>query len=168
MLFLSPAHKHLAISKKIDGEEMIRTSLELAQIWKFKKSDAILLRNELINYKNNYPPFDKSFSNPSQSLRLFWTKFTRNFPLLRRFAMKVFAIVPHAASCERLFSSLGLVKSKARNRLTPDNLSIIGQLGSELKKAMPTKKKNKASFVPSIRNEESIDTFFLRRRRISQ
>ncbi|CAG8686902.1 2016_t:CDS:1 [Cetraspora pellucida] len=99
-LFLSPNHKQVAISKKINEDKIIRASLELAKIWNFSKKDTSILLNELINYKNNHPLFDVSFSDSSQSLQSFWTKFTGNFPLLHRFAIKVLAIVPHAASCE--------------------------------------------------------------------
>ncbi|CAG8714465.1 17896_t:CDS:2, partial [Cetraspora pellucida] len=132
-LFLSPNHKRLAISKKIDKDTMIRASLELVNAWSFYKK-----------------------------VLFFCTNFTGNFPLLCRFAMKVFSIVPHAASYERLFLSLGLVKSKVRNILTPDNLSIISQLRSELKKAISTKK-NKTGFAHLIHNEENADTFFYKK-----
>ncbi|CAG8659233.1 16908_t:CDS:2 [Cetraspora pellucida] len=56
----------------------------------------------------------------------------------------------------------GLVKSKIRNSLTLDNLSILGQLRNELKKAMFIKTKNQKKTVlePSTCNNKSIDIFF--------
>ncbi|CAG8470604.1 2522_t:CDS:2 [Cetraspora pellucida] len=160
-LFLCPPYKRLAISKKINSEQIIRASLELAKAWNFTKRETGLLHKELIDYNNNDPPFDTPLPD-SQSLRSSWSKFSGNAPLLCRFAMKVLAVVPHGASCERLFSSLGLVKSKIRNRLTPDSLSILGQLRNELKKAAPTKtnNRNKPNVEPPALNDESIDIFF--------
>ena len=49
--------------------------------------------------------------------------------------------------------------------LIPNSLSIIGQLRNKLKKAMPTKKKNKNAFVTLILSEESIDIFFYKEKK---
>ncbi|CAG8477570.1 13561_t:CDS:2, partial [Cetraspora pellucida] len=105
-LFLFLAHKQLAISKKINGDKLIRASLELAKAWKFTKRDS--------------------------------------------------------ASCEWLFSSLGLVKSKIRNKITPDNLSIIGQLRNELQKKVSTKVNlcSSTTSEPLIDDNRNIDIFF--------
>ncbi|CAG8855731.1 38130_t:CDS:2, partial [Gigaspora margarita] len=64
--------------------------------------------------------------------RSFWTKFSEGSPLLRHFAIKIFAIVPHLAAIERLFSSLGLVKTKLRNRISPNLTRMLGILRYDL------------------------------------
>ncbi|CAG8592291.1 344_t:CDS:2, partial [Cetraspora pellucida] len=134
------AHALVIISKcareKMSEEQIIRASLKLAKAWNFTKRDTGLLHKELINYNNNNPPFDK--------------------------ALSILSIVPYEASCERLFSSLRLVKSKIRNKLTSNNLSILGQLRNELKKAAPTKTRNRNRPIvePSTLNDENVDIFF--------
>ncbi|CAG8489146.1 18000_t:CDS:2 [Cetraspora pellucida] len=133
-LFLSSTSKQLAISKKIDGNKIIRTSLKITKVWDFSKKDTGLLYKELINYKNNDPSFDILPLSSSQSLRSFWADFTKNTPFLCYFAMKILAIVSYSASFEQLFSMLSLVKSKIRNQLLPNNLSIIDQLKNKFKK----------------------------------
>ncbi|CAG8737922.1 14122_t:CDS:2, partial [Cetraspora pellucida] len=132
-LFFSPTHMRLAISKIMDEEAIIRASLELAKVWKFNQRDTGLL-----------------------------SEFKGNSPLLRQFAMKLLSIVPHGATCERLFSSLGLVKSKMRSKITPDNLSILGQLKSELQKKISTKAKKRSETIsePLIEEDRNLENLF--------
>ncbi|CAG8720357.1 17465_t:CDS:2, partial [Racocetra fulgida] len=40
-------------------------------------------------------------------------------PILKQFALKIFAIIPHGAAIERLFSSLELIKTKNHNQINP-------------------------------------------------
>ncbi|CAG8583635.1 3790_t:CDS:2 [Cetraspora pellucida] len=61
----------------------------------------------------------------------------------------------------KLFSTLGLVKSKSRNKITLDNLSILRQLRNELKKKVPTKdKKHRTIFEPLIDSNKTLEIFF--------
>ncbi|CAG8693720.1 439_t:CDS:2, partial [Cetraspora pellucida] len=99
-LFLSPTYKKMAMSRYMNGERLVRGCLELARVWNFKKPDASLLLKELNSYKDGTPPFNRISTNLQQSPRSFWANFTGNSPLLRQFAMKVFAIVPHGAAYE--------------------------------------------------------------------
>ncbi|CAG8670320.1 18042_t:CDS:2, partial [Cetraspora pellucida] len=111
----------------MSGDLIIKASLELAKIWRFDKREATLLLKELINYKNGDAPFD-THKNINTSPRIFWKKFTEGSPLLRRFAIKIFSIIPHSAAVERLFSSLGLVKTKSRNKMSPTLMRMLGML----------------------------------------
>ncbi|RIB29110.1 hypothetical protein C2G38_2156192 [Gigaspora rosea] len=79
--------------------------LELTHTWKFEKTDAALLYKELI-------------------------KFNGHAPLLCKFAMKIFSIVPYGATCEHLFSSLGHTKTKQKP-CSPDD-KLISAIASEL------------------------------------
>lgn len=130
-LFLLPSHKHLAVSKKVIIDSMMRHALGLALAWKFSKCDAVQLHKELLAYKNEDPPF-KNVRKTVLSARIFCTQFSGPAPVLRRFALKILSIAPHGAPVERLFSALGLIKTKTRNRLSPSTLSMLGQLKYEL------------------------------------
>src|SRR5260363_264761 len=87
-----------------------------------------------------------------------------NFGLIllevRCFAIKVLSIVPHSAACERLFSSIGIVKSKERNRLTPDSLSMLEQLKHELKKAIIKKQDKPVSESSNNNNNNNSSNSF--------
>ena len=49
---------------------------------------------------------------------------------LKKLAIVLFSIVPHAAEVERLFSSLGGVQSPRRCRLTVENFEALGKCRS--------------------------------------
>ncbi|KAL6560361.1 hypothetical protein OROGR_003920 [Orobanche gracilis] len=52
--------------------------------------------------------------------------------MLRTFARKVFSIVPHGGPCERIFSTLGLIKTKPRKRQEVSSLNMIAQIKCDL------------------------------------
>lgn len=146
-LFLLPQFKTLAISKKMVLNEMSREILKCAQAWRFSKPEAIQLVKEVISYANGDPPFH--LIEKITDARLYWASFPGASPMLRRFAMSVLAIVPHSAAVERLFSSLGLIKNKTRNQLTPGSLSILGQLRTSLQMKCDRKRETKKRKVCS-------------------
>ncbi|KAL5698156.1 hypothetical protein ACHQM5_029229 [Ranunculus cassubicifolius] len=140
-LFLHPACKNLAMSQKMTGEKIIREALEIAKVWRFTKNEAGLLFKELINYKNGDAPFSDLNERSGRSARDFWEKFYGASPMLRRFAKKLFAILPHSGSCERLFSTLGLINSKtSSNRLELERLNMVSQIKCDLANEVRTKK----------------------------
>lgn len=140
-LFLHPRCKKMAISRHHTGDSIVRAALEIAKVWHFERRDMIVLCKELINYKNGDPPFDDFKESSNQSGRDIWEKFCGSSPYLRRFAMKVFSIVPHSAPCERLFSILGIMKTKPRNRLAVDKLNMLAQIKCDLASEVCSKKK---------------------------
>lgn len=140
-LFLHPGGKKMAMSRKMNGESIIKSAMEIAKDWHFEKRDVMLLYKELINYKNGDSPYDHLNLTSHRSARTFWEKFSGSNAVLRRFAMKVFAIVPHSAPCERLFSTLGVIKTKPRNRLKVKTLNELGQIKCELVNQVGSKKK---------------------------
>lgn len=140
-LFLHPACKKMAMSRMMTGTIIIRKAMEIAKDWHFDRRDVILLMKELASYKNGDAPFDTLTVTPSHSPREFWNNFCGSSPLLRRFATKVFSIVPHSAPCERLFSTLGLIKTKPRNRLEVERLNMIAQIKCDLASEVETKRR---------------------------
>jgi len=51
---------------------------------------------------------------------------------LKKFALILFGIVPHAAGIEGLFSIMSAIKSKQRNRMTDDTLTGLAQVKMNL------------------------------------
>jgi hypothetical protein len=51
-------------------------------------------------------------------------------PYLQLLAIKLFSIVPHAASCERVWSICGWMVGKRRTRLLTENLEAIAKIHS--------------------------------------
>ena len=68
------------------------------------------------------------------------------FPKLSKFAMKLLSLPHSTAAVERIFSSVNMVKTKARNRLTVNNLK-----GRLLSKQAVKKRGSCCSFVPPAR-----------------
>ena len=81
------------MSKQMSGDSIIRSSLELAKNWGFDRRETTLLFKEFISYKNGDAPFDNLRNAKDINSRVFWTKFTGGSPVLRQFAIKIFAIV---------------------------------------------------------------------------
>ena len=140
-LFLHPGCKKMAMSRKMTGDLIIKNAMEIAKNWNFSKREVLLLMRELINYKNGDAPFDGLNEVHNQSPRVFWNNFCGASPMLRRFATMLFSIVPHSAPCERLFSTLGLIKTKPRNRLEVGNLNMIAQIKCDLASQVQIKNK---------------------------
>ncbi|CAG8817455.1 10483_t:CDS:1, partial [Dentiscutata erythropus] len=143
-------------------------SLELVKTWGFDKREMTLLLKELIGYQNGDTPFDNLRNIENINPRNFWTKFSRGSPLLWRFAIKVFAIVPHTAAIERLFSSLGLVKTKLRNIMSSNLTRMLGMLRHDLQQGLPEvlKKRPKVNdqdfedFMNSDVENADVDPYF--------
>ena len=72
----------------------------------------------------------------------FW-KITQQFTkCTRKLASFVFQLKGHAAPMETLFSLLSLSRPKIKNKMTMDNLKIIGSICKSLKDSIPTWCKN--------------------------
>ncbi|KAL5701103.1 hypothetical protein ACHQM5_026478 [Ranunculus cassubicifolius] len=133
-LFLHPACKKMALSRMMTGELIMKGALEIAKAWHFNKRD-------------------------TRSARDFWEKFAGSTALLRRFAMKVFSIVPHSAPCEQLFSTLGIIKTKPRNRLQVKSLNMLAQIKCDLASQVCSKKKTRESVTHAIIEGISMSDF---------
>lgn len=138
-LFLSPRTKQIAISRRMSSQDMIRACLKLAKNWGFSKHDVEILVKELICYTNQDNLFGTQL--PAINSRSLWATFTGDAPYLRRFAMMVFAIVPHNGPVEKLFSSLGLLNTKSRNRIAPSTLAVLGMIKHDLRASIKAGKK---------------------------
>lgn len=140
-LFLHPPYKKMAMSGNMTDDKIIRAALETAKVWHFSKHEVGLLFKELVNYKNGDAPFDDLKESSNRCARDFWEKFNGASLLLRQFATKVYAIVPHCGPCEHLFSTLGLTKTKSGDRLDVEKLTMIAQIKCDLAREVRSKNK---------------------------
>ena len=103
---------------------------EIVRDWNWIRNDVIILNVELNNYISNQNCF--AFTSAINDVRDFWTKKELQSPYLARFAKLILSLRPHAARIEGIFSSLSLIHSKARNRLSVNNLVNLGRVKLEL------------------------------------
>lgn len=128
-LFLHPLARRLAISQAASGRTLpflIKTALEIAQQWRWKKENA----EKLITDLKMYSRCEGAFAG-GQADGIDWWKGllidANNHPL-KIFAIRILSIVPHAADVERLFSQLGGVQSVKRCNLSVENFERMGKL----------------------------------------
>ena len=102
------------------------------------------LMAQMRTYRKRLPPFDVSFRD-NESPQLWWSSiedcFAEGEDYICQLAMKLFAITPHAAACERIWSMLGWYYGKRRTRLALHKLESMQKLAafyiSNAKKELP-------------------------------
>jgi len=118
--------------------------LTLGKTWlKAKRSDGFELMRQIGNYAKQ-----SIHSSDDMDVLQWW----ENSPpsLLRQLALIIFRINPHSASVERLFSKLGLIHTKTRNRLNAGTLKKLGMISVDLtQKVIDDKTKNTAAAASS-------------------
>jgi hypothetical protein len=115
-------------------------------------------------YRKRLPPFDVSFRD-NESPQLWWSSiedcFAKDEDYICQLAMKLFAITPHAAACERIWSMLGWYYGKRRVRLSLHKIESMQKLAafyiSNAKKELPYYGTGKtASELRKVINEAKI------------
>ncbi|EFP74307.2 uncharacterized protein PGTG_00263 [Puccinia graminis f. sp. tritici CRL 75-36-700-3] len=103
--FLHPVYRRVL---KLSLEEITRMVLQVAKYWRFTRSDAISIREQLARYHSNLHPFTfRPESSPFDIKALpHWISVpdSPQTSTLRRFAITVFTIVPHASGVDGLRS----------------------------------------------------------------
>ena len=92
------------------------------------KTSCEILLAQLRKYKTQQPPYDASYI-PAQNTPLTWWQTCydgKNY--LQALAVKMFSITPHSASCERVFSALGWLFGKRRQRLHLETLESMAKI----------------------------------------
>jgi len=81
---------------------------------------------ESLAYKENLFPFNESSLLELEKTPLnYWSFLSDSVPELSQVATKLFSICVNSASCERLFSSMGFLHTKRRNKLNVSKLFIF-------------------------------------------
>lgn len=86
----------------------------------YSKDDVSAMVNALYQYQAGTPPFDKQYGGENFIPRNWWAAMPVSDPgvrTLRDLALALEDATPHAAGCERRFSSMGWLKSSVRNRM---------------------------------------------------
>ncbi|CAG8484306.1 16276_t:CDS:2 [Dentiscutata heterogama] len=106
--FLHPKFRKIAVSKKLSLNNMLIYALTFAQKWNFTRKQANQISEQLNNYFNNEPPYNSRLSYRAEALKTL--------------ALKIFAIHPHAAGVEQLFSSMAVeAPKKVKNNQVSNN-----------------------------------------------
>jgi hypothetical protein len=103
-----------------------------ASMWKDQgagKTSTLRLLSQLMKFKNGEKPYDMPFSSDFMTQVLWWHSIEDSCGSeLKTVALKLLSITPHSAACERTFSVLGWIHSKARNRLLVPRLEAIAKM----------------------------------------
>jgi hypothetical protein len=92
------------------------------------KTSCEILLAQLRKYKTQQSPYNASYT-PAQETPLTWWQTCYNGKnYLQALAMKLFSIMSHSASCERVFSSLGWLFGKRRQRLHLETLESMAKI----------------------------------------
>ncbi|CAG8791106.1 21915_t:CDS:2, partial [Gigaspora rosea] len=111
----------------------------------FGKNPTSMIR-ELLAYKENSFPFNEpSLLELEQTPLDYWSFLSDSVPDLSQIATKLFSICVNSASCERLFSSMGFLHTKRRNKLNYSKVLWMAQIRGELQRE---------KFIKSIRFDD--------------
>lgn len=91
------------------------------------------LMHQMKKYRTRQEPFDIELGN-TEFPTTWWLSMEDNFPkgedYLVQLALKLFSITPHAAGCERVWSTLGWLYGKRRNRLGLNKIENMYKLSA--------------------------------------
>ena len=96
--------------------------LDAMKIWsKFGNgsSSCKILLSQLRQYSEYKPPYDMDYIDDHDCLdipELWWTSCRQPNNYIQKLALKLFAITPHQAACERVFSVLSWMIGNRRTR----------------------------------------------------
>src|SRR6266511_5873935 len=83
------------------------------------------LISQLSEFKERNSPYGVRYDCQISKTLTWWNLIENKYENLQLLAKKIFSIVPHSASCERVFSALGWFYGKKRQRLSINNLESI-------------------------------------------
>ncbi|GBC48407.2 ribonuclease H-like domain-containing protein [Rhizophagus irregularis DAOM 181602=DAOM 197198] len=143
--------------KKFQDSTFRQMALTAMKIWsKFgsdKRSCKILL-SQLRSYGDNEPPYDMEYTDEYDTPELWWSTCRQPNNYIQKLALKLFAITPHQAACERAFSVLNWMIGKRRTRLDIDRLQSMVQMHSYY----ITNAKSELKFSSSDLSENELET----------
>jgi hypothetical protein len=132
-LFLTPQYRAFAISKYYSYQDVQREIIQLAINWNFSKEECREIAKDLNSYR--VIPFKNT---PTElSALLFWQSNAQFGLPIMRLCRWVFEVKGYAAPVETLFSNLSYAKTKIRNKMTTNNMKIMGIVRKSLQENNP-------------------------------
>jgi hypothetical protein len=86
------------------------------------------LISQLSEFKERNSPYGVGYDCRVSKPLTWWNLIEDKYENLQLLAKKIFSIVPHSASCERVFSALGWFYGKKRQRLGINNLESLSKI----------------------------------------
>ncbi|MBW0500190.1 hypothetical protein O181_039905 [Austropuccinia psidii MF-1] len=121
--FLHPLYCKIAVSRKHSLDNITMMILQLAKDWKFLWSDAEMISTQVLHFYNGHYPYNTMIAGNKSDMRLldYWMRVPdiKELQALKKLAIKVDEIVPHAAGVEGLFSMMSAIKTKSQNPMHP-------------------------------------------------
>ena len=95
-----------------------------------KKKSAEILLAQIGEFYLQSTPYNSPYTSQISTPLNWWKMCVPKPPYLQLLAIKLFSVVPHAASCERIWSICGWMVGKRRTQLSTDNLEAMSKIHS--------------------------------------
>lgn len=87
-----------------------------------------ILVAQMLNFKAKEGTYATPFSKNRITPRTWWMSCEDEPPFVKQLALKMFAVTPHSASCERMFSVLGWLYGKRRTTLDISTIESLAKI----------------------------------------
>jgi len=109
---------------------------------------------QLRNYKLHESPYNTPYLEGTDTPLKWWNTCFATQSQLQNFAIKLFSITPHAASCERIWSSVGWIYGKRQTRLSIQTIEALAKIHRYY---LTNAKKELHYSQPSISNDKIVE-----------
>lgn len=119
----------MILGNGINQEKFYDICIKAGQIWKdmgHNQNSCEKLIAQMRKYKIRRAPFNQSYSNADNPI--IWWVTIQNSDELQALALRLFAVTPHSASCERSFSVLGWFYGQRRTNLAVERIEGMCKL----------------------------------------